>query len=600
MYQKNKDLLQNMIASKDVDIILNSSLKNIKHTHVEIDIKGKVAKKDFDKIFILIGFEPSLSFMEKINIKLEKSYGLKDIFGFLIIGFIALWVYTYNKGVTEISNLFNSSLVGEIINLNNISNPFNIWSIVLFLILIVNIIYIVYAGIKSIKKIGQKNYTILIGLIIIIWIFSGVTFIYNYLRTGILFNTGGAFWPYYTLLYSLIVTSFGFMSLLKYKKKYIWDRTLALIYSQTILLFLLPVFIFKDWRVFSLVYVWPLGPDALTNTYVVEGSILGFLSNGFFMWLGIILSFVGFSILVYYKGRGAVCSWFCGCGALAETLGDPFRKKTPQGKSAKWLEYSSYFLFGFAAIVTILKAFRNTMLPVVFAISFFTLFFMWFSYRKIKNNIIPISIFIGLIFGYVLDIIIIKYGGSSFTLYKYFADFTLAGWVAVAAYFFIGGRIWCRYFCPLISYLGIISSIGRFKIRPNPDKCISCGLCTRNCHMGIDVMNYAQKGHDMKEPSCVGCGICVEVCPMDLFNVVTDNKTIGPGTSYQIKENPNKLKIIDFQKSSFEKNNISNSSKLNKFQVLAMGGKPEATKTLMAARAKMIKGMKSKTLKVLK
>ena len=113
MYQKNKDLLQNMIASKDVDIILNSSLKNIKHTHVEIDIKGKVAKKDFDKIFILIGFEPSLSFMEKINIKLEKSYGLKDIFGFLIIGFIALWVYTYNKGVTEISNLFNSSLVGR-------------------------------------------------------------------------------------------------------------------------------------------------------------------------------------------------------------------------------------------------------------------------------------------------------------------------------------------------------------------------------------------------------------------------------------------------------------------------------------------------------
>ena len=161
-------------------------------------------------------------------------------------------------------------------------------------------------------------------------------------------------------------------------------------------------------------------------------------------------------------------------------------------------------------------------------------------------------------------------------------DFFFAGWVALTTYFFLGGRIWCRYFCPLISFLGVISSVGKFKIRPEPDKCISCGLCTRNCHMGIDVMNYAQKGIDMKEPSCVGCGICVEVCPMKLFSVKYDNKTVGNGQSFQIKSNPSSFTILN------------NSKKENPFTILSMGGLPDYKKKKFLAMAKLRKYMKNK------
>jgi ferredoxin len=60
--------------------------------------------------------------------------------------------------------------------------------------------------------------------------------------------------------------------------------------------------------------------------------------------------------------------------------------------------------------------------------------------------------------------------------------------------------------------------LSRFAIHSN-DKCIACGECTRNCQVGIDVMNFAlkQQALDNSNSSCIGCGICVSVCPMDVL-----------------------------------------------------------------------------------
>ncbi len=43
--------------------------------------------------------------------------------------------------------------------------------------------------------------------------------------------------------------------------------------------------------------------------------------------------------------------------------------------------------------------------------------------------------------------------------------------------------------------------------------CISCGLCSKYCEMGIDVRSYAQANQSFTRASCVGCGLCAEVCP---------------------------------------------------------------------------------------
>ena len=76
-----------------------------------------------------------------------------------------------------------------------------------------------------------------------------------------------------------------------------------------------------------------------------------------------------------------------------------------------------------------------------------------------------------------------------------------------------GTRVWCRFFCPMAALLGLLQKAGRFRIRVKPDMCISCGLCSTYCEMGIDVRSYAQQNRSFTRASCVGCGLCAQVCP---------------------------------------------------------------------------------------
>jgi polyferredoxin len=110
-------------------------------------------------------------------------------------------------------------------------------------------------------------------------------------------------------------------------------------------------------------------------------------------------------------------------------------------------------------------------------------------------------------------------------LYRVIADVWLVGILPVTLYPFLGGKVWCRYWCPLAKLMHLMSGaysklgISRFKIVAN-DKCIACNECSRNCQVGIDVMQYALKQEtlDNATSSCIGCGICVSVCPMDTLS----------------------------------------------------------------------------------
>jgi len=110
----------------------------------------------------------------------------------------------------------------------------------------------------------------------------------------------------------------------------------------------------------------------------------------------------------------------------------------------------------------------------------------------------------------------------------------------VTLYPFLGGKVWCRYWCPLAKLMDIMSNIyvklgiSRYHIQAN-DKCISCDECSRNCLVGIDVMSYAMKQEtlDNSNSSCIGCGVCVTVCPMDVlaFSPKPKNGTAAIGSS---------------------------------------------------------------------
>ncbi len=295
--------------------------------------------------------------------------------------------------------------------------------------------------------------------------------------TYTLINQSPSFW--YSFAYSALMVGFGIPAMIRWGKmdRIQYWRFASLIAFQVIALFIVPYIIFgiilaqqnpmwadEAWRVSGVVLAWPL----FFNTFFDSPP-------KFFIYWGVILSFVVIPIFTYFHGK-RYCSWICSCGGLAETFGDRWRHLAPKGVKADHWELMSWVIFWIAAVFTviILTDFSFIVEPIQY-----------------KN------------------------------FYGLFIDTYLAGVFGIGLYPFFGSRMWCRYWCPLQIYMQKLSKwFGQFHISSN-DKCITCGHCTRYCEMGIDVMSFAknQKPFSNKETSCIGCGICIAVCPMDVLKV---------------------------------------------------------------------------------
>jgi polyferredoxin len=110
--------------------------------------------------------------------------------------------------------------------------------------------------------------------------------------------------------------------------------------------------------------------------------------------------------------------------------------------------------------------------------------------------------------------------------YAWLVDVVLAGMIGYGVYFWLSGRFWCRFFCPLAALMHIYHRFSRFRILADKKKCISCNVCTSVCHQGIDVMSFAQQGKPMEDPECVRCSACVQSCPTGVLEFgQVDNQT---------------------------------------------------------------------------
>jgi NosR/NirI family transcriptional regulator, nitrous oxide reductase regulator len=312
-----------------------------------------------------------------------------------------------------------------------------------------------------------------------------------------LFSFGGRPWSFwYTVLYTAVVTIFGIQAMKRWgfdrKDKFqIW-RYVSLIGFQWTFFFLIPEFLFRiaveyqwvgaklaadpnfannAWRSYGMVYAWPL-------------FFYTFFNNPADVWIvwGLILSFVLIPVLVLFHGK-RYCSWICGCGGLAETLGDRWRHLSPKGPtSIQWERMNGVVLVA-AAVITLAVLGKDT-------------------YQFLR-----------------------KPADSGLEWYHLLADTWLVGIIPVTLYPFLGGKIWCRYWCPLAKMMEMFSRVftrfkaSRFSIAAN-EKCIACEDCTRNCQVGIDVMKFALKQEPITNlnSSCIGCGICVTVCPMNVLS----------------------------------------------------------------------------------
>ena len=109
--------------------------------------------------------------------------------------------------------------------------------------------------------------------------------------------------------------------------------------------------------------------------------------------------------------------------------------------------------------------------------------------------------------------------------YNYIVDFWLVAVIPISLYPFFGGKVWCRYWCPLAAYNGWLAGwYGRLKIVSN-DKCITCTECSKYCQVGVDVMAFArnEQPFDNSNSACIQCGVCIDVCPMGVLSFETSD-----------------------------------------------------------------------------
>jgi polyferredoxin len=307
-------------------------------------------------------------------------------------------------------------------------------------------------------------------------------------------DTGGeaSQWFLYGLMYCTIMVVMGVRMISKYRhNKYQIIRTISVLFFQLSFAFMIPeilVALNKPWYDFK--NIWPLDYD-----FFFSWSIDGFLNTpgslGLFMlgW-GIFLIIVGVPLMVHLVGKRWYCSWVCGCGGLAETMGDPWRQLSD--KSLRAWKFERFIVHGVLVAAIVMTG--------------MTLY----TYFTGVNEL----------FG-------IQTGGIQ-EWYGFLIGAGFAGVVGTGFYPLMGNRVWCRFGCPLAAYLGIVQRFqSRFRITTNGSQCISCGNCSTYCEMGIDVRAYAQKGQDIIRASCVGCGVCAAVCPRGVLRLENASEDIS-------------------------------------------------------------------------
>lgn len=290
-------------------------------------------------------------------------------------------------------------------------------------------------------------------------------------------------WFLYGALYTVGVLVMGVRMLAKNRQsRYHQIRTLSVMFFQLGFAFVLPsILVALNTKEFYFSYFWPLKQEYLFPSNLQKLFDSG---DGLLVFMGfwtVMMTFIATPVLTYFFGKRWYCSWVCGCGGLAETVGDPWRQNSDKSLTAwkieRWMVYS---VLVFVVVVTGL---------------------LW------------LNAWLG---GAVLG----SWSSTLNSTYGFFIGAVFSGVIGVGFYPIMGSRVWCRFGCPMAATLGLLQKwFSRFRITTNGGQCISCGNCSTYCEMGIDVRAYAQRGEDIKRASCVGCGVCATVCPRGVLKL---------------------------------------------------------------------------------
>ena len=480
LFKDNRAQLDRAIAGGKIEVVFHSEVKEFLpgEAVLAIDRGGHREERrlPIDHAFVLIGAELPVKFLQGLGIRLENEWLGRPLAAALLgaAALAALWFFGPALGGPAPLGLDLGAGLAALA---------------------------AAAGLLALGLRGDR------------WAWLSLSFLVWYSVYGIKVGKGSELWPFrgwgydslsffdrpwafwYTVLYTALMTVFGLAALKRWgldrKDRFQVWRFTSLLCFQWVFFFLVPEFLFQwavryqwvgerlasdpqfadqAWRSYGLIYAWPL----FFYTWFYDPHTI------WVVW-GVVLTFGIVPLLVLFHGK-RYCSWICGCGGLAETFGDRWRHLAPKGKTSIKLETMGTWVLGFAVLATALLLAKDVT---------------------------------GLF----------RTADTSVYLYRILVDVWLVGILPVTLYPFLGGKVWCRYWCPLAKMMQFLSraytrlGLSKFHIVAN-DKCIACGECSRNCQVGIDVMHYALKQEtlDNATSSCIGCGICVTVCPMDTLS----------------------------------------------------------------------------------
>jgi NosR/NirI family transcriptional regulator, nitrous oxide reductase regulator len=486
VFKDNAGKLDEAVAGKKIELLLNSTVKEFgeRTAAIETSRNGRSERRAVacDHAFVLVGAELPVRFLKSLGLRMENEWAgnLWQAAGLALAALLGLWFLgghasriaglRFDAVPRGAGAVLAAGALAALITLGVRGSRFA-WLAISFLAW-----YTVY-GVKS-PGAGAE-----------FWPYRGWGF-----RLFSFLGRPATFW--YTVLYTLLMTVFGIEALkrwgLERKDKFqIW-RYASLLSFQWLFFFLVPEFLFQwavryqwvgarlahdpafagqAWRSYGIVYAWPL----FFYTFFYDPARI------WVVW-GVVLTFGIIPLFALWHGK-RYCSWICGCGGLAETFGDRWRHLAPKGRASVRWERMNLAVLLFAAAVTLAMLVRDSVAVV------------------------------GQPAAWGLD------------SYHLLVDIWLVGILPVTLYPFLGGKVWCRYWCPLAKLMHLYSAawtrvkLSRFQITAN-DKCIACSECSRNCQVGIDVMRHALKQEPITNAnsSCIGCGICVSVCPMDVLD----------------------------------------------------------------------------------
>lgn len=209
--------------------------------------------------------------------------------------------------------------------------------------------------------------------------------------------------------------------------------------------------------------LFPLMFFFMSPYIIVEAASQGIL-NGSDVVFGLLLLF---SVL----GSRLFCGWLCPAGAIQDQVAQSRPKPwNSKGKNApKYVIWVVWFAFSV---------------------------YLWLSNRPLKADLLYMT------------------GIDIYALITYFTVTTVIYVFALLT----DKRGMCHSLCWMAPFMAIgekcadILHLPRFRLASLPDRCISCGQCSKRCPMSLDVESMVKRG-SMDSLECISCLECVDNCP---------------------------------------------------------------------------------------